>query len=738
MKQNNKHTFHFMQNGGLIQARISTIDDVLHLRELDPKMWTALACPVKGLEFSEETLSILDIDKNGRVRIPEILDAVDYIKKYFSKPEIIMQPGDSIPLDAMSDEPFCCGHSPVSSAKSFLEILGKPDATELKLEDLSVNDKLFAPNVINGDGILPPECIKNEKTAAVVKDIITCTGGKDDISGAKGIDREQFKEFYMNACALKDWRETAVKDDPKIFLLKDATDAAAISFMAVQDKINDYYLRCSLINYDSSSKEIFKTKTDTMFLDQNGELYDMEHLALLPLALCDAGKPLPLDSTINPAWRSQIQSFKENVIKKLFEKEIVSLSESNWRKIEELFKPYVEWYKAMPQNDVSGLGLDRITEILAGDYEEQIEQLLQEEENHPPVALASVELKKMILLRRDFLELLKNFVSFEEFYTLGEKAIFQCGTLYLDGRSCDLCFKVLDIAKHGTMAALSQCYLVYCDCTKRANSDEKIQIAALISNGSVDNILVGRNGVFFDRQGNDWDATIVKIIDNPINIKQAFLSPYKKLMRFIQEKIAKVAAEKEAAALQKMTSVVDNPKAATDLQKNELLKKGVDVGTIAALSVTFTGIAGVIGTIVGIITKTWWMPFVCIIGLMLIISLPSMILAYLKLRQRNIAPILDASGWAINGNAKISTVLGKSLTNLPHRPARTFISTKDPFATKKFPWKRLLLFVIILALVIFAVVTIIKNPNGINGVWENLKATFAKFTLNATPVPPAE
>ena len=114
-----------MQNGGLIQAKISTIDDVLNLRDLDPKMWTALACPVQGLEFSEETLSVLDTDKNGRVRQPEILEAVDYIKKYFSRPEIIMQKGDSIPLDAMSSEPFDCGHSPLESAKSVLEILGK-------------------------------------------------------------------------------------------------------------------------------------------------------------------------------------------------------------------------------------------------------------------------------------------------------------------------------------------------------------------------------------------------------------------------------------------------------------------------------------------------------------------------------------------------------------------------------------------------------------------------------------
>ena len=58
-----------------------------------------------------------------------------------------------------------------------------------------------------------------------------------------------------------------------------------------------------------------------------------------------------------------------------------------------------------------------------------------------------------------------------------------------------------------------------------------MQIAALISNGETDNLLVGRNGIFFDRNNEDWDATIVKIIDNPVSIKQAFWAPYKKIMR---------------------------------------------------------------------------------------------------------------------------------------------------------------------------------------------------------------
>ena len=735
MKRNNeKYSYHFMQNGGLIQAKISTIDDVLNLRDLDPKMWTALACPVQGLEFSEETLNVLDTDKNGRVRQPEILEAVDYIKKYFSRPEIIMQKGDSIPLDAMSTEPFACGHSPLDSAKSVLEILGKSDAEELTLEDLGVNDKLFAPNVFNGDGVLPAECVSDEAVAGVIKDIITCTGGTDDISGAKGINRQNKEDFFENARALKQWRDSGAKDDPKIFFLKDATDAAAKSFMAVKDKVNDYYLRCSLINFDGDSKEIMKAKTDTMFLDENGELYDLEHLALLPIATCEGGKPLPLDATVNPAWRDAIADFKETVTKPLMGKDIASLSEVNWRKIEELFKPYETWYTAMPENEVSSLGLDRITEILNGGYEEKIDALLTDEESRPPVALASVELRKMLLLRRDFVELLKNFVSFEEFYTLGEKAIFQCGTLYLDGRACDLCVKVLDIAKHGTMAALSQCFLVYCDCTKRGNTDKKMQIAALISNGNTDNIIIGRNGVFFDREGGDWDATIVKIIENPVNIKQAFFSPYKKLMRLIQEKIAKAAADKESAVNSKLTDTVNNAKVPADSTQaaaaTAAIPKKIDVGTIAALSVAISGITTlVVGVFANLFKLGWKLPF-AIILILLLISLPSMILAYLKLRQRNIAPILDASGWAINGNTKISTILGRSLTHLPNHPPRALLSAKDPFASKKFPWKRILFVLIILALIVGALVIIMRNPEGLSGVLHDIKGLFGKFRIS--------
>src|SRR5207253_4879546 len=75
---------------------------------------------------------------------------------------------------------------------------------------------------------------------------------------------------------------------------------------------------------------------------------------------------------------------------------------------------------------------------------------------------------------------------------------------------------------------------------------EKRQIVAAFTGGDSDNLMVGRNGLFYDRQGRDWDATITKIIDNPISIRAAFWSPYKKFVRFIEEQVAKRAAAGEA------------------------------------------------------------------------------------------------------------------------------------------------------------------------------------------------
>lgn len=720
------HAWHFVQTGGLMQVDFKSVDDVLNLDKLDQKLWVALACPVSGLEFSDETLQILDIDKDGRVRVPEILSAVDYIKKYFKKPEVIMEEGDTIPLDALGDEAFDCGHSPAESAASILHILEKDSATEIGFDDISVNDRLFSPTVFNGDKVLPAEVVHDETACNVVKEIIEATGGCDDISGVKGINREQFETFFNDVQAIHDWREMAQKDAPGIFFLNFGTDAAFKSYSDVKEKIDEFFLRCSVDSYsDDLSKKLGERDLDSM---QDG--LDKENLSLLPIASINKDKNLPLKKGINPMWAEKIKAFTEQVVSQIFDSNKESLSELEWKKIKDDFDPYTAWFSAKPDNSASSLSFERVDEILSSDARQIIDHNLSEEEKHPPVALATVDLKKMLLLRRDFLKLLRNYVSFKEFYDPDQMAIFQCGVLYIDGHSCDLCFKVTDAAKHASMSPLSQCYLLYCDCTQKATG-KTMQIAAMVSAGKTENLMPGRNGLFYDREGNDWDAVITKIVENPTSIKEAFWSPYKKLARFVQEKVTKMASDAENKVSDKMSATVDHPAEAATNAAAATSKK-IDIGTIAAISVAFTGIATVVGGLMqAFLGLGAWIPL-GILGIILLISLPSMFIAWNKLRQRNIAPILDASGWAINGNVKISIKLGNTMTQTASRPKGSTLNPYDPFEQKGFPIKRVIFALVIVAIVVLALVLIIKNPNGIVGVWENIKGFFGKFMVKAT------
>src|SRR5205085_11667616 len=96
--------------------------------------------------------------------------------------------------------------------------------------------------------------------------------------------------------------------------------------------------------------------------------------------------------------------------------------------------------------------------------------------------------------------------------------------------------------------------------------------------------------------------------------------------------------------------------------------KKIDVGTVAAIGVAIGGIGALVtGILAAFLGLGLWMP-IGFIALLLMISAPSMLLAWLKLRQRNLGPILDANGWAVNGRARINVPFGTALTLLAKQP----------------------------------------------------------------------
>ena len=108
---------------------------------------------------------------------------------------------------------------------------------------------------------------------------------------------------------------------------------------------------------------------------------------------------------------------------------------------------------------------------------------------------------------------------------------------------------------------------------------------------------------------------------------------------------------------------------------------------------------GMIGSALAALAKelfalTWWQMLLTFVAILLIVSGPSMIMAWMKLRRRNIAPLLNANGWAVNAAAKISIPFGETLTDVAKYPK---MKLKDPYAKAGMPaWVKVLITLVIL------------------------------------------
>jgi hypothetical protein len=684
------HTWRFFRAGGFDQVRIETGADLVRLEKLDQKLWVALACPTSGLQFDAKTLALIDTDKDGRIRAPELLAAVKWTCACVKNPGDILKGESALPLAAIN-EATPEGKNLLASARHILANLGKENAPVITVEDTADTSKIFNATSFNGDGIVTAEVSKDATLLTVIADIMSCVGSEMDRSGKPGVSQLKADQFFAEAKAYAAWRDEA-QGNTAILPLGENTAAAATAYAAVKTKVEDYFVRCRMAAFDARSVgALNREEKEYLVLAAKDLNLKTTELAGFPLARIEAQRPLPLLEELNPAWSDAVTQFLASTVRPLLGDK-VALTQGEWEQLQVRLAPYETWQKSKVGTQVEKLGIARVKEILGGDSQRKLTALIAQDKalEIEIASIASVE--RLVRYYCGLNTLLHNFVSFRDFYSRRGKAIFQAGTLYLDQRSCDLCLAVGDVGKHALMAGLAGTYLAYCDCVRKSTG-ESLQIVAAFTDGDSDNLMAGRNGVFYDRQGRDWDATISKIIDNPISIRQAFWSPYKKLIRFIEENIAKRAADAEnaandqMAAAAKMAVEADKARAIAEAEKAKaaaIARKKIDVGVVAALGVALGSIGTAVSALAtGIVRLPASQIPLVFLGLITLISGPSMIIAWLKLRKRNLGPILDANGWAVNAKARINVPFGSTLTQVAALPPDSQRDLIDPYADKK-------------------------------------------------------
>ena len=699
INKDHKYKWEFENIGGCSRVKISSGNDIAHLDELDIKMWTVLSCPVKGLEIEEKSLKYMDRDADGKIRVNDVISVAKWMTGALKNPDLLLEGKDSVSIDEINADD-ATGLKLSKAAKQILANLGK-EGDRISLADTADSAAIFAKTRYNGDGIITVASTDDAAEKEVIAAAVAATGGSMDRSGEMGVTAAQLEQFYTELKAYSDWCAAEVAAP-----FADKTDAVIAAYQALDAKMKDFFMRSRLATFSPDSTSALDVQTSRIEAISAENLSAKgDEIASYPIARITGKEELDLTASINPAWAAQFNVVKEAAI----EAGKKTLTEADWAAIGAKFAAYTAWKAAKAGASVEGLGIGKVNEILKQDQKQALLDIVAQDLALKEEA-ENIDMVDMFLhMLRDFYRLLKNFITFHDFYNKDKKvgAIFQSGTLVIDQRACRFCMKVDNMGAHNAMAATSGMFLVYCDCTTKT-SPAKLQIVAAVTVGEVGNLIVGKNAVYYDNAGVEWDAVITKVVDNPISVAQAFWSPYRRMSTAIENLINKSAAEKDAKMMADATAKINAaptslPAAPAAGAEGEAAKPAAtppfDIAKFAGIFAAIGMAVGMIGTALsslamGIYALKWWQLVLSFLGLMLIISGPAMVLAWMKLRRRNIAPLLNANGWAVNAAAKISIPFGATLTDVAKYPK---LKLKDPYAKTGMPaWVKVLITLLVL------------------------------------------
>ena len=352
----------------------------------------------------------------------------------------------------------------------------------------------------------------------------------------------------------------------------------------------------------------------------------------MPLVTEAPDVELPLKDHLNPKHLEAILAFAAKCVTPVLGEKAV-LTRLDWKAVKAAFAPYRAWMAAKPVMNATAK-----TTLVAEE--------------------------KLLRLRLNLDELLVNFVDMNALYGKCPglpQAIFQTGVLRIDGKELHLCFHVESEAAHAALAGRSKCCVVYAKLTRPGEGAAR-QVCAVVTAGTIAGLYVGRNGIFCDRDGKDWEAVITKVVEAEVSLAEAFWSPWRKLGESVAGMVKKFLGEKQA----KSTALVTAPAAGAATKEggaamaSSVAAIGIGVGMLGAAAASLMAALSAMSAleIVG-----------SVVGLILIISLPSVILTWFNLRKRDLGAILNACGWAVNREMRFSMKLARTFTKCAKGPS---------------------------------------------------------------------
>ena len=677
-------------------------EDLTQIDQLEEPRWTANSAPIDGLSCDAAFLRHLDGLGNGRIHPAELKAAGAWLLRCLRDRTQVGSPESPLHLAAIDDS-HDEGHALRKTAERVLANLGLDpcEASQvLTLEQLRDRRHLLAGGATNGDGVIPPEAVSEPGLQALVHDLAHTMGAITDANGKRGATAEQLERFLREGPAWLAWHEEAAAQGPQGEALRcwgDQTGEAWKACEALAPQLEAFFGICAL-------------QPDLPGLDE-GSLAAGKWPASAPLAPPNPAGEIDAETWINPSCRRAWDRFRTQVLAR--EGLDGTLRATDWMRIRRRLRPYGDWRAAEPQTPAADLGADKIRRYLADrSLAAGLDAMIRTDRAVADDLARVARLERLLLYQRHLLEFANNFVNYSAFYDPGRRSLPEVGSLLMDGRMFHLALRVKDRAQHKKRAAASGFFLLYVQVQQATGSYE---VAVAVTGTRRGDLQLGKRGVFYELDGRDLPAVVVDLLENPISIGEALQKPFRRLASMIErlterlgenryqalEQVAEKRAEAADQALQELPqtelgiSSPQRPEVGPGRMREALLSGGL---ALAALSSAAAYIAKTL-TSIAVADLA-----VMLLFLALCFTVPTAILTANRLRRRDLAPVLEASGWGINHPLRVPAWASPVFTRRPPLPADAQLQRGDLLrdyraaAGAKSPSRRLVILVLALLL----------------------------------------
>jgi hypothetical protein len=684
----------FQKLGRSRQLAIESAGDLQDVLDLPAALWAATSAPTGTFRCDPRFLALVDVDANGRLYTFEIKLAIEWLLQRLVDKSLAANGADALPLDAIraDDEE---GRAIHDSARFVLESLGKrryaTDAQSISLDQVRTFTAQMKERALNGSGVIRPEAAPDPDTEQLIADATACTGGTEDPSGALGVTEEQMSAFAEAVRAHLAWlarAEIPAGEDPTPLMpLGARTPGAYGVYSAHATEVDRFFELSHALRYEPRTAPHIEGPPEGLDAAEPDAV--QEYLQRAPMCHPTADGALPLqDDAVNPAYREWVGALKESVLATILGGVPEALPEGQWRKVKSAMAPYEAYLKDKQGGAVEGLTAEQLTSYRDGPCLGKADELVAMDHNVAAMLATVGVLERLLLYQQHLMELVNNFVSFPRLYAADRQALFETGSAVIDGRRFTFAVRVENRAVHSAIAKTSDIFILYLDVTAKVGG-EKFCVAVPATWGTKGNLAVGKQGVFFDIDGKEYDAKVVQMIENPICLDEALVAPFVRLWGFVTSKVEglyttaekKLQARLEKAGTALSTQQAPAPPVAGSSPAN--LVVGVSLA-VAALGSAF---AFITKQLEDVDTQKVLIGLLCAV---LVVLIPLTIIALLKLRSQDLSALLEGCGWAINARMRLKRAQRKMFTVYGAYP-------EGARGTPMRPWVRLVLGLVIAA-----------------------------------------